>query len=81
MYGNANDAIFKYLTDFGPTGPDKGQGGKYLFLSAGHEAEAPDGYFVIQSPGYRIWAMMRGFDVGTGDDAVACRWFERYRLL
>ena len=35
MMGNANDAFFKYLTDFGPTGPDKGKGGKYLFLPPG----------------------------------------------
>jgi len=75
MYGNANDAIFKYLTDFGPTGPDKGKGGKYLFLPPGHEGAVPDGYFVIRSPGYRIWAMMRGFgEVGTGDQAV--NWFK-----
>jgi hypothetical protein len=39
MYGNANDAIFKYLTDFGPTGPDKGKGGKYLFLPPGYEGQ------------------------------------------
>ena len=65
MYGTANDAAFRYLTDFGATGPDKGDGGKYLFVPPGHEGEIPDGYFVFQSPGYRIWAMMRGFgDVG-----------------
>ena len=35
----------------------------------------PNGYFVIRSPGYRIWAMMRGFgEVGNGDQAV--QWFE-----
>jgi hypothetical protein len=76
MYGNANDAIFKYLTDFGPTGPDKGKGGKYLFLPPGHKGDVPKGYFVIRSPGYRIWAMMRGFgEVGTGDQAV--NWFKQ----
>ncbi len=74
MMGNANDAFFKFLTDFGPTGPDKGKGGKYLFLPPGYKGEEPGGYFVIHSPSYRIWAMMRGFDVGTGDDAVA--WFK-----
>jgi hypothetical protein len=75
MYGNANDAIFKYLTDFGPTGPDKGKGGKYLFLPPDHKGDEPKGYFVIRSPGYRIWAMMRGFgEVGTGDQAV--KWFK-----
>ncbi|MGB5160000.1 MAG: DUF1254 domain-containing protein [Thermoanaerobaculia bacterium] len=75
MYGNANDANFKYLTDFGPTGPDLGKGGKYLFLPPGYQGEEPDGYFVFRSPGYRIWAMMRGFgEVGNGDQAV--QWFQ-----
>ena len=75
MYGTANDAVFKYLTDFGATGPDKGKGGKYLFLPPGYEGEEPDGYFVLRSPGYRIWAMMRGFgEVGNGDQAV--QWFK-----
>ncbi len=75
MYGNANDAYFKYLTDFGATGPDKGKGGKYLFLPPSYEGKEPKGYFVIRSPGYRIWAMMRGFgEVGNSDQAV--RWFK-----
>lgn len=75
MYGNANDAAFKYLTDFGPTGPDKGQGGNYLFLPPGYEGEVPDGYFVFHCSSYRIWAMMRGFgEVGTGEQAV--NWFK-----
>ena len=41
MYGNANDAAFKYLTDFGPTGPDKGKGGKYLFVPPGYSGQDP----------------------------------------
>ena len=78
MYGTANNAYFKYLTDFGATGPDQGKGGKYLFLPPGHEGEEPGGYFVFHSPGYRIWAMMRGFgEVGSGEQAV--EWF-RQRL-
>ena len=74
MMGNANDAYFKFLTDFGPTGPDKGKGGKYLFVPPGYTGEEPSDHFVVHSPSYRIWAMMRGFDVGTGDDAV--QWFK-----
>ena len=74
MMGNANDAHFRFLTDFGPTGPDAGKGGKYLFVPPGHTGDLPDGYMVVTSPSYRVWAMMRGFDVGTGDDAV--QWFE-----
>ncbi len=76
MYGTANDAAFKYLTDFGATGPDKGKGGKYLFLPPGYDGDMPDGYFVLRSNSYRIWAMMRAFvDVGTGDQAVD--WFSQ----
>ena len=75
MYGNANDANFRYLSDFGPTGPDKGKGGKYLFLPPAYKGKVPSGYFVFRSPGYRIWAMMRGFgEVGNGAQAVA--WFQ-----
>lgn len=74
MYGTANDAYFKYITDMGTTGPDKGKGGKYLFLPPGYKGDIPKGYFVMHAKGYRIWAMMRGFNVGNGDKAV--QWFE-----
>ena len=77
MMGTANDALFKFLVDFGFVGPDKGAGGKYLFVPPGYDGKAPDDCFVIQSPSYRIWVMMRGFgEVGLGDQAVA--WFEKH---
>jgi hypothetical protein len=77
MYGTANDALFKFLVDFGFVGPDKGKGGKYLFLPPGYKGKVPDGYFTIKSPSYRIWVMMRGWgDVGTGDQAVD--WFKQH---
>ncbi len=76
MYGTANDGLFKFLVDFGFVGPDKGKGGKYLFVPPGYQGEAPKGYFVINSPSYRIWVMMRGFgEVGLGDQAV--NWFRQ----
>lgn len=76
MYGTANDAAFKFLTDFGATGPDQGEGGKYLFLPSDFDGEVPDGFFAIPSNGHRIWVMMRGFgEVGTGDDAL--NWFQQ----
>jgi len=71
MYGTANDALFKFLVDYGFVGPDKGKGGKYLFLPPGYDGKVPEGYFAIKSPSYRIWVMMRGWgDVGIGDQAV-----------
>ena len=76
MYGTADDAAFRFLVDFGFVGPDKGEGGKYLFLPPGHDGNVPDGYFAVPSPSYRVWVMMRGFgEVGTGEQAVD--WFRR----
>ncbi|MGB5664843.1 DUF1254 domain-containing protein [Eudoraea sp.] len=76
MYGTANDALFKFMVDFGFVGPDKGEGGKYLFLPPGYKDEIPQGYFPIKSDSYRVWVMMRGFgEVGLGDQAVA--WFKK----
>jgi len=76
MYGTANDGVFKFLVDFGFVGPDKGKGGKYLFLPPGYEGDVPGGYFGIHSPSYRIWVMMRGFgEVGLGEEAVD--WFRQ----
>jgi len=75
MYGTANDALFKFLVDFGSVGPDKGKGGKYLFVPPGFDQNVTEDYFVIQSSSYRVWVMMRGFgEVGAGDQAVA--WFK-----
>ena len=77
MYGTANDALFKFLVDFGFVGPDKGKGGKYLFLPPGYQDKVPRGYFAINSPSYRIWIMMRGFgEVGLGEQAV--NWFQQH---
>ena len=60
MLGAFNDAWFRYISDIGPFGPDKGQGGKFLLLPPGYEGEIPEGYFVVQSKTFRVWAFMRG---------------------
>ena len=72
MLGFAMDALQRYLVDIGPLGPDKGQGGKYLFLPPGYTGAVPDGYFVVKSPTYTVGFGMRGFKVdGKTDQAVA----------
>ena len=72
MLGFAMDALQRYLVDIGPPGPDKGQGGKYLFLPPGYAGEVPDGYFVAKSPTYTVGFGVRGFKVdGKTDQAVA----------
>ena len=71
MLGAAMDLLQRFLVDIGPLGPDKGQGGKYLFLPPDYKGEPPEGYFVVRSPTYTVNYFIRGFKVdGKTDQAV-----------
>jgi hypothetical protein len=71
MLGAAMDLLQRFLVDIGPLGPDKGQGGKYLFLPPDYKGEPPKGYFVVRSPTYTVNYFIRGFKVdGKTDQAV-----------
>jgi len=59
VLGLMDDAAFQYVGDFGPLGPDKGKGGKYLILPPGYEGEVPDGYFVFKSKSFMNWFLVR----------------------
>jgi hypothetical protein len=61
VLGTANDMWQRWVTDVGITGPDKGQGGKYLFLPPGYEGQVPEGYFVVHSPTFGLWIPWRSF--------------------
>ncbi len=72
MLGLAMDTLQRYLVDIGIAGPDKGVGGKYLFLPPGYTGAVPKGYFVVKSPTYSVNYGLRGFKVdGKTDQAVA----------
>jgi hypothetical protein len=49
VLGPMDDAWFRWVTDVGITGPDRGKGGKYLLLPPGYTGEVPAGYFVARS--------------------------------
>jgi len=59
VLGFVNDAFFRYVTDLGVVGADKGKGGKYLLVGPDYEGEIPEGYFVSKTSTYRHWALMR----------------------
>ena len=63
VLGFINDAWFKYVTDFGNAGPDKGEGGKFLILPPGYEGEVPEGYHVAKTTTHGNWVVWRGFQV------------------
>lgn len=70
ILGPVDDAYFRFVTDIGLTGPDKGQGGKYLFIHESYTGEIPEGYFVVKTPTYRNLFFFRAF-VKNGDIAAA----------
>jgi len=59
VLGLVDDAWFRYVINIGFVGPDKGKGGKYLFLPPDYRGEVPDGYFVVRSPTYGLWMPLR----------------------
>ena len=61
VLGPIDDALFKWDTDIGFTGPDKGKGGKYLLLPPGYKGEVPDGYFVVKCRTYGHLMFFRTF--------------------
>ena len=59
------------LEDFGLPGPDRGKGGKYLILPPGYEGDIPDGYFVVESTSYIVFAVGRANSAKyKGDPAI-----------
>ncbi len=72
MLGAIQDGLQRYITDIGPLGPDKGQGGRFMVLPPGFQGEAPAGYFAARSPTYSVTVFVRGFQKeGRTDAAVA----------
>lgn len=74
LLGLVDDMWMRYLVDIGFAGPDKGEGGKYLFLPPGYEGEVPEeGYFIVPSKTYGAWVLLRAFQSADGstDDANA----------
>ena len=59
--GIVDDFWFRYVTDLGNAGPDKGQGGRFLFLPPGYTGAVPEGYVVFTSAIYGNWFVRRGF--------------------
>jgi hypothetical protein len=60
--GVVDDMWFQWITDFGLPGPDRGEGGKYLFLPPDYKGEVPEGgYFVEHMRTTRATLLGRSF--------------------
>ncbi|MFC5051957.1 DUF1254 domain-containing protein [Rubritalea spongiae] len=81
--GTVNDAYFRFVTDMGVPGPDRGTGGKYLILPPDYKGDLDgpigskkaeiDGetYYVSKSTSYVNWLILRGFLVDGKPDTAA----------
>ena len=63
-----DDFWFRYVADMGIAGPDKGEGGKYLFLPPGYDGDEPDGYFVYRTPTFTNWVVFRALGGRAGHE-------------
>ncbi|MEV5068746.1 DUF1254 domain-containing protein [Microbacterium sp. LMI12-1-1.1] len=54
-----DDFWFRYVADMGIAGPDRGAGGKFLFLPPGYDGERPDGYYTYESPTFTNFVVIR----------------------
>ena len=78
--GTVNDAYFRFVTDMGGPGPDRGKGGKYLVLPPDWEGDVPDGYFTSTSPTFSNWVILRGFLEDGKTDAAVDMWTNGLRI-
>ena len=74
MLGLVNDLWYRWVSDVGITGPDHGQGGKFLLLPPGYAGAVPDGYHVVRPATFSNLVIWRSFVVDgspkPGVDAV-----------
>lgn len=78
--GTVNDAWFRFVTDMGSPGPDRGAGGRYLLLPPGYDGEHPAGYHVAQSRSYTNLLALRGFLVDGKTDAATAMFTEGVKI-
>ncbi|MGH6707440.1 MAG: DUF1214 domain-containing protein [Bradyrhizobium sp.] len=69
--GNIDDIWQMPLEDAGPSGADKGAGGKYLLLPPGHTGSAPQGYIALPMLTYSGYALIRSTLKSHADADVA----------
>ena len=73
LYGQIVDHWQLSIADVGPSGIDKGKGGKILLTPPGYAKQIPSGYIEVKSPSYRVYFAFRSIksETATTDDAYA----------
>ena len=66
LLGGISDLWQREIAGIGPTGADKGQGGKFLLLPPDHDGPVPAGYITAKSSTYGVVLGVRGFQSAGG---------------
>lgn len=80
VYGQVADAWQLTIADIGPSGLDKGDGGKLLFTPPGYQELIPAGYLHVPSPNFRIALAFRSVPAPGKTVADAYRYAQTLRL-
>jgi len=80
VLGLIDDMWYKFVTDLGIMGPDKGLGGKYLLLPPGYNGEVPEGYFIVRLETFSLWAAWRTF-LENGDPKPGVAMVRKYTKI
>lgn len=80
LYGQVTDAWQLTIADVGPSGIDKGKGGKYLFTAPGYDKPVPKGYYHIESPNFRIQVAFRSIPAPGKTEKDAIEYAKRLRV-
>jgi hypothetical protein len=81
VLGTLDDMWFRWITDFGLPGPDRGLGGKYLILPPDYDGPVPEGYFVARSRTNRLLILGRAFLENKNDPKPAADSIRKFTKL
>ena len=80
IQGLADDMWMRYLGDLGIAGPDRGKGGKYLFIPPGYKGDLTPGYLSFESTTNGVWLLLRALDDKPEAAATRLKQFRIYPM-
>ncbi|WP_401000613.1 DUF1254 domain-containing protein [Agromyces sp. GXQ0307] len=81
ILGTIDDLWFRWVTDVGVPGPDRGTGGRYLIVGPGHDGVLPDsGFHVSHARTTHVIALLRAFMIDGDPERPAAAIREGLRI-
>ena len=80
LFGQVEDAWELIVAEVGPSGLDKGKGGKFLFTPPGYTGPIPQGYIHVASPTYRLVFAFRSIPAPGKSTADASQYAKKLRM-